>query len=88
MIDITKRAGAIALHLAPLGAALTVLDVAPTNPDRATRLAAMGIVIGSHVIVRQRKPAVIVEYDATVLAIDAEVAEQVWVEVDAGPLHD
>jgi Fe2+ transport system protein FeoA len=67
---------------APMHVALTILDVAPGHHERATRLAAMGLVIGSHVIVRQKKPAVIVEYDATVLALDHEVAREVIVEVD------
>ncbi|MFI5301524.1 MAG: FeoA family protein [Polyangiales bacterium] len=67
---------------APMHAALTILDVAPGHSDRATRLAAMGLVVGSHVIVRQKRPAVIVEYDATVLALDHEVAREVIVVVD------
>lgn len=78
----TVARGGVRMSDAPMHVALTILDVAPGHSDRATRLAAMGLVIGSHVMVRQKKPAVIVEYDATVLALDHEVAREVIVEVD------
>ncbi len=66
---------------APLGRPLVVLTIAPSKPARASRLAAMGIVGGVSLMVRQRRPALIVEYDETVLAMDSEIAAEIDVDV-------
>jgi Fe2+ transport system protein FeoA len=62
------------------GATFTVLAVCEQSPARASRLAAMGIVAGIEITLVQRRPAFLLAYETSLLAIDREIAEQVLVE--------
>jgi DtxR family Mn-dependent transcriptional regulator len=68
------------LAASALGAEVRVLFIAPQRKERLVRLAALGVVPGSKVKLVQRRPSCVVEVGATLLALDPEVAEDVFVE--------
>lgn len=57
-----------------------VVDVAAREPGQLARLSSMGLVPGSVVTVRQRRPAYIVQVDATEWALDPSIAAQIFVD--------
>lgn len=77
----TEISGPHSLATAPRGASVRVarLEAGGDDRDRLSKLAAFGIVEGSEVKVRQRRPALIVEVGETTLALDDEVARAVLV---------
>jgi len=54
--------------------------LAPELRDRADRLASLGIYPGSEVELVQRLPAYVIEAGETRLAIDADVAQRIFVQ--------
>jgi len=67
------------LSILPAGARARVVLLAPELRDRADRLASLGISPGSEVQLLQRVPAYVVEAGETCLAVDVEVARQIFV---------
>jgi DtxR family Mn-dependent transcriptional regulator len=55
-----------------------VVLVAPRHRDRLEQLADLGITPGVVVTLRQRKPALVLEVDRTLLALDEEVAAGIY----------
>jgi Fe2+ transport system protein FeoA len=68
------------LSILPTGARARVVLLAPELRDRADRLASLGIFPGSEVELVQRLPAYVVEAGETRLAIDADVAQRIFVQ--------
>ena len=68
------------LSVLPAGARARVVLVAPELRDRADRLAGLGLSPGCEVELLQRRPAFVVEAGETRLAIDPEVARQIFVQ--------
>ncbi|HUJ26627.1 MAG TPA: FeoA family protein [Myxococcales bacterium] len=68
------------LSVLPTGARARVVLMAPELGDRADRLAGLGLAPGSEVALVQRRPAFVVEAGETRLAIDPEVARQIFVQ--------
>lgn len=68
------------LSILPAGARARVVLLAPELRDRADRLASLGIYPGSEVELVQRLPAYVVEAGETRLAIDADVAQRIFVQ--------
>jgi len=63
-----------------VGRPAQVVDIAVREPGRLARLSSLGLVPGSVVTIRQRKPTYIVQVDATEWALDASIAAQIFVE--------
>jgi DtxR family transcriptional regulator, Mn-dependent transcriptional regulator len=64
----------------PLGQAARIVYIAPRQRDRLVRLANMGLVPGATVCLDQRSPAAILRLGETTLALDAEVAGEIYVK--------
>ena len=64
------------------GSSGRVLRVVRENPDRADRLAALGVTPGATVRVLQRFPGVVFLCDHTELAVEPAVARSILVEID------
>ena len=67
------------LSQASAGQRVRVTGVLAEGADRLSKLAAFGIVEGSELFVRQRRPTLIVQIGETTLALDAEVASAILV---------
>lgn len=76
------RAGAGTLAAVRTGDSVRIVALASDDRDGARQLAALGLVPGARVRVRQRHPALVVEVDETTLALDASLARQIHVEAD------
>ncbi len=63
-----------------LGAAGRIVFIAPRFHDRMDRLAALGVIPGSEVRLRQRAPSFVVEVGETTIAIDPEIAGEIYVK--------
>ncbi len=70
---------AATLATLPVGAVARIGSHASARPDRAHALAALGLVPGTEVRLRQRHPAIVLEAGETVLALDAELARDIRV---------
>jgi DtxR family Mn-dependent transcriptional regulator len=66
-------------HL-PLGAVARVVFLASRAPGRVSRLLPFGVAPGSEVRLRQRSPAYVLEVGETTLALEREVAREVFVK--------
>jgi DtxR family Mn-dependent transcriptional regulator len=67
----------------PLGARGKIVFVAPRWADRMDRLAGLGVVPGSEIRLTQRSPSVVIEAGETTLALDPEVAAEIFVKAIA-----
>ena len=54
--------------------------VAPRQRERLDQLADLGITPGAMLTLRQRKPSLVVEVDQTVLALEDEIAQAIYVQ--------
>ena len=67
-----------------LGAAGRIVFIAPKFHDRMDRLAALGVIPGSELRLHQRSPSYVIEVGETTIALDAEIAGEIFVKpVDA-----
>lgn len=55
-----------------------VVLMAPRHRDRLEQLADLGVIPGAVVVLKQRKPSVVVEVDRTLLALEDEVAAGIY----------
>ncbi|HYD40577.1 MAG TPA: metal-dependent transcriptional regulator [Anaeromyxobacter sp.] len=68
----------------PIGATGRIVFIAPKFHDRMDRLAALGVIPGSTVRLHQRAPSYVIEVGETTIALDPEIASEVYVKpVDA-----
>jgi DtxR family Mn-dependent transcriptional regulator len=67
----------------PLGAKGKIVFVAPRWADRMDRLAGLGVVPGTEVRLTQRSPSLVIEAGETTLALDPEVAAEIFVKAVA-----
>ena len=67
-----------------VGESGTIARVAADDPGRLVKLSSLGIMAGVEVTLLQRRPAVVVRVAETHVALDPEVAEDIWIE-PAGP---
>ena len=63
-----------------LGATGRIVFIAPRFHDRMDRLAALGVVPGSEVRLHQRAPSYVIEIGETTMAIDPEIAGEIFVK--------
>ena len=66
-------------HL-PLGATGRIVFIAPKFHDRMDRLAALGVIPGSELRLHQRSPSFVIELGETTIALDAEIAGEIFVK--------
>jgi DtxR family transcriptional regulator, Mn-dependent transcriptional regulator len=64
----------------PLGATGRIVFIAPKFHDRMDRLAALGVIPGSMVRLHQRSPSYVIEVGETTIALDPEIASEVYVK--------
>jgi DtxR family Mn-dependent transcriptional regulator len=66
-------------HL-PIGATGRIVFIAPKFHDRMDRLAALGVIPGSDIRLHQRSPSFVIEVGETTIALDAEIAGEIFVK--------
>ena len=64
----------------PLGAKGRIVFIAPKFHDRMDRLAALGVTPGSTLRLHQRSPSFVIEVGETTIALDPEIATEVFVK--------
>jgi DtxR family Mn-dependent transcriptional regulator len=57
-----------------------IVFVAPSEDARLERLVSLGIIPGSIIKLKQKKPSFILKIDETILAIDSAIAEGIYVK--------
>jgi DtxR family Mn-dependent transcriptional regulator len=57
-----------------------IVFIRPSESSRLDRLASIGIVPGSIIRLKQKKPSFVLEIDETTLAVDALIAEEIYVK--------
>jgi len=68
-----------------LGASGRIVFIAPKFHDRMDRLAAMGVIPGSEIRLHQRSPSYVIEVGETTIALDPEIAGEIYVKRVEGP---
>jgi len=66
---------------APVGSTLRVEAIRPSDPARADRLAALGLVEGCELFLRQRRPSYVIDLGETTIALDRSIAREIHVRV-------
>ncbi|HET6436632.1 MAG TPA: metal-dependent transcriptional regulator [Anaeromyxobacter sp.] len=64
----------------PIGATGRIVFIAPKFHDRMDRLAALGVIPGSTLRLHQRSPSFVIEVGETTIALDPEIANEVYVK--------
>jgi len=72
-------AGAIPISRAEPGEEFEVVEIRPGRARRLERLSALGIVPTAVIRLRQRHPEPVLEVGLTQVAIDADIAQQIYV---------
>ncbi len=77
--------GAHPLPRLGLGERARIVSLVPQDPRRLARLVGLGVVPGARVLLRQKHPAVVISVGETLIALDANVAEGIYVRrADSG----
>lgn len=63
-----------------MGATGRIVFIAPKFHDRMDRLAALGVIPGSTVRLHQRSPSYVIELGETTIALDPEIAGEIYVK--------
>jgi DtxR family Mn-dependent transcriptional regulator len=63
-----------------LGATGRIVFIAPRFHDRMDRLAALGVIPGSEIRLHQRSPSYVIEVGETTIALDPEIAREIYVK--------
>ena len=63
-----------------LGATGRIVFIAPKFHDRMDRLAALGVIPGSELRLHQRSPSYVIEIGETTIALDPEIAGEIYVK--------
>jgi DtxR family Mn-dependent transcriptional regulator len=84
---LSRRVSSLICRLADLvpGERGRVVLVAPRQRERLHQLADLGITPGAMLGLRQRKPSMVVEVDQTVLALEDEIAQAIYLQPMVGP---
>jgi len=64
-----------------LGATGRIVFIAPKFHDRMDRLAALGVIPGSEIRLHQRSPSYVIEVGETTIALDPEIAREIFVKL-------
>ncbi|GBE04304.1 MAG TPA: DtxR family transcriptional regulator [Nitrospirae bacterium] len=63
-----------------VGSEARIVFIVPSDDTRLERLASMGIIPGSIIRLRQKRPSYVLEIDETSLALDSLIAEEIYVK--------
>ncbi|GEJ57249.1 metal-dependent transcriptional regulator [Anaeromyxobacter diazotrophicus] len=63
-----------------LGTPARIVFIAPRFHDRMDRLASLGVIPGSEIRLHQRSPSYVIEVGETTLALDPEIAQEIYVK--------
>jgi DtxR family Mn-dependent transcriptional regulator len=63
-----------------LGVAGRIVFIAPKFHDRMDRLASLGVIPGSEIRLHQRSPSFVIEVGETTIALDPEIAREIYVK--------
>jgi DtxR family transcriptional regulator, Mn-dependent transcriptional regulator len=63
-----------------LGTPARIVFIAPKFHDRMDRLAALGVIPGSEIRLHQRSPSYVIEVGETTIALDPEIASEIFVK--------
>ena len=63
-----------------LGERGTIARVAAADPGRLVKLSSLGLIAGVEVTLLQRRPAVLLRIAETQIALDPDVASDIWIE--------
>jgi DtxR family Mn-dependent transcriptional regulator len=63
-----------------LGTPARIVFIAPKFHDRMDRLAALGVIPGSEIRLHQRSPSYVIEVGETTIALDPEIAREIYVK--------
>jgi DtxR family Mn-dependent transcriptional regulator len=63
-----------------VGAKGRIVFIRPSESSRLERLASMGIIAGSIIVLKQKRPSFVLEIDETTLAVDNLIAEEIFVK--------
>jgi len=66
-------------QLAP-GDEAKIVYIVPAHPDQLVRLSNLGVVPGSTIRLRQSRPAFVLRVGETTLALDSEIAREIYVK--------
>ena len=77
----TCSADVIPVSQLPVGTSAPVEHITPTSAARLSRLASFGIVAGSDVRLVSRRPAVVLACGSSSVALEDDVADEVFVRV-------
>lgn len=69
-------------RLAP-GEAARIVHIVPREPGRLVRLASLGVVPGTRIHLQQTRPAVVLRVGETTLALEREIASEIFVKRQA-----
>jgi DtxR family Mn-dependent transcriptional regulator len=64
----------------PVGQAGRIVYIAPREPARLVRLSNLGVVPGATIHLQQRSPAAVIRVGETTLAVDPEIAGEIYVK--------
>ena len=76
----TVRPLVTGLRRSTLGTIGRIVFIAPKFHDRMDRLAALGVIPGSLLRLRQRSPSYVIEVGETTIALDPEIASEIYVK--------
>jgi DtxR family Mn-dependent transcriptional regulator len=76
----TVRSLVTGLRTFALGATGRIVFIAPKYHDRMDRLAALGVIPGSTIRLHQRSPSYVIEVGETTIALDPEIAGEIFVK--------
>lgn len=76
----TVRPLVTGLQAFELGTIGRIVFIAPKFHDRMDRLAALGVIPGSLLRLRQRSPSYVIEVGETTIALDPEIASEIYVK--------
>lgn len=76
----TVRPLVTGLRTFDLGSTGRIVFIAPKFHDRMDRLASLGVIPGSTLRLRQRSPSYVIEVGETTIALDPEIASEIYVK--------
>lgn len=63
-----------------IGASARIVYIVPRDPERLVRLSSLGVVPGATLKLQQKSPAVVLRLGETTLAVDPEIAGEIFVK--------
>lgn len=68
----------------PIASSGKIVFIAPKSPTRLNRLATLGVIPGTEVRLLQRRPSIVISCGETSIALEEEIAYEIYVRPDGG----